>query len=387
MRNLIGHISINSLLLLLVSIIIIRSNLPAEGLPTLPMARTLLYASGLFLFFQKNVIGRIKENSLLLICIVFLFVMLLFESQRDPAYIEHIRFWIELFVFSLIPDKCSREELELTRCFFLSFIVANCFLVFYERTYMTNVFFSDENIFGNSMRDTVTEFRASGFTGHPVLGGFITSVVLAFIQLDRTFTTKTRILLTIILIIGLLCFNSRFNIMVSFLASLYILRDELFKDEQKRTRNIIILLSLVSVFFYFMLNTSWGGRLFARDITNVSDESSWARIEAFDVFDAVQTSELWLGDLALTSRMMEVLDLAGIENGYICIILKYGILFGVPMIIVFSLFQWNALACYSKNERIVLFGIFFLIAFTNPHIAHNIPWTYWIFSYYLFKIK
>ena len=377
-------LSANSLLVLMASIIILRSVLPVHNLPSFPMARTILYVSSVFLFFNKNVFCQLWNNGIELLCLLFLFVLYFFESTRDVGYLGQIEALIVLFVFSLILGKCTPKELELTKYAFGLFIIANCFIAYYERSTMTNLFIPEEESFGNQLRDSVEEFRASGLTGHPVLSGMLTSVVLTFIQLDKSLTVKIRLTSTIIIILGLLCFNSRFNVLISFFSSLYIFREYVYQNKENRIKYIIVFTSLVIIFLYLMFYTTWGGRLFATG-DNLVDDSSFARLAAFDVFTVIHSSELWYGDLYLANKMMDVLGLAGIENGFICIILKYGLVFGVPMIIIFLLFQWKSLSCYAPSDKRILFWVFIVIGFTNPHIAHNIPWTFWIFAYYLFR--
>lgn len=138
-------------------------------------------------------------------------------------------------------------------------------------------------------------------------------------------------------------------------------------------------------FFYNLITTTdYGGRLINHE-SGLDDSSTMARFEVFSVFDYINWNQLLWGDLGLSDYLMAVMGLAGIENGYIVLVLKYGLIFGGLLIYLLTKYQWQALHIYSKEGRLILFFLFIILANTNPHIAHGVPWVFWVTSYYLLR--
>ncbi len=253
----------------------------------------------------------------------------------------------------------------------------------YERKTMTVIFWnSEEYALGRNDIIDLTMFRSSGLTGHPVLSGFLLSIELAFIQMSKI-KQSYKYILTVLLFFALLCVNSRTNIGISALISIY-----LFKDAILSKKNRFIKIAIIVVLFYFfydlIINTDFGGRLLNHEVGS-NDSSTMARFEVFSFLDYIDWKLLIWGDFEAVGFLMTVMGLDGIENGYIVLLLSYGLLLGSILIIALTIYQWKALAVYPKDQRIILFLMFILIAFTNPHIGHNIPWIFWVVSYYLFR--
>lgn len=60
-----------------------------------------------------------------------------------------------------------------------------------------------------------------------------------------------------------------------------------------------------------------------------------ARFEALSSFDHLTNSELWWGAPELYDKLLLVMNLAGIENGFVAILLKYGIIIGGITLLLF----------------------------------------------------
>ena len=382
--NIVKAITINGVLYFIVLFIIIWNNLQIEK-PVIPFNTAIFYAGIFFLLYKKrNSKTSISINNIpILFMIIFLgIILLVFKTQYDSNYSSHIFSFFPIFLVAICLEKASIHELKLSRIAFLLFIILNCCLIFYERKTMTVLLWnSEEYSLGRDDITDLTMFRASGFTGHPVLGGFLLSIELAFIQFSK-FNQKIKYLFTVLLFLALLCVNSRANIVLSALVSVY-----LFKKTILSKKNRLIKILVVSFAFYFFYNlittTDFGGRLLNHE-SGIDDSSTMARFEVFSFLNYVSWDQILWGDLGLVDYLMNVMELLGLENGYIVIILKYGIILGGLLIILLTKYQWQALRVYG-NVGIILFFQFIILANTNPHISHAVPWIFWIISYYLFR--
>lgn len=378
--NIIELFTANSLLYSIVLFFAIWDTLQFDK-PSIPLSMTIYYSSLFVLFCKKwDCLTKHLGNTNNLIGIILLGVVLLIMNYQ---YAPRVWTFFRVFLVALVLEQALESDLKLSKILFLLFVILNCFIMFYERKTMTVIFWNSEEYFlnRNDISD-LTMFRSSGLTGHPVLGGFLLSIELAFIQMSKI-KQSYKYILTVLLFFALLCVNSRTNIGISALISIY-----LFKDAILSKKNRFIKIAIIVVLFYFfydlIINTDFGGRLLNLEY-GTNDSSTMARFEIFSFLDYIDWKQLIWGNFETVDSLMTVMGLNGIENGYIVLLLKYGLLLGSILIIALTIYQWKALAVYPKDQRIILFLMFILIAFTNPHIGHNIPWIFWVVSYYLFR--
>lgn len=377
--NIIKLFTANSLLYSIVLFFAIWDTLQFDK-PSIPLSMTIYYSSLFVLFCKKwDCLTKHLGNTNNLIGIILLGVVLLIINYQNAP-----RVWtfFRVFLVALVLEQALERDLKLSKILFLLFVILNCFIMLYERKTMTVIFWnSEEYALGRNDIIDLTMFRSSGLTGHPVLSGFLLSIELAFIQMSKI-KQSYKYILTVLLFFALLCVNSRTNIGISALISIY-----LFKDAILSKKNRFIKIAIIVVLFYFfydlIINTDFGGRLLNHEVGN--DSSTMARFEVFSFLDYIDWKLLIWGDFEAVGFLMTVMGLDGIENGYIVLLLSYGLLLGSILIIALTIYQWKALAVYPKDQRIILFLMFILIAFTNPHIGHNIPWIFWVVSYYLFR--
>ena len=85
----------------------------------------------------------------------------------------------------------------------------------------------------------------------------------------------------------------------------------------------IIIVLVAFIFFYdLIIHTDFGGRLINHE-SGYNDDSTMARIEVLSFADYLSWNQLLWGDFELSEYLMNVMGLAGIENGYISILLIY----------------------------------------------------------------
>lgn len=378
-------LTFNGILYLIVLFLIIWNNLQIAK-PTIPFNTAIFYVLILYLLYRKRKLSpsnTINNTPILLKVLLLGLLMLVFKIQIDENYSTQILSFFPIFLVAICLEKATKQDLMLSRFAFLFFVLLNCCLIFYERKTMTVLLWNSEDYaLGRNDITDLTMFRASGFTGHPVLGGFLLSIELAFVQLSRL-NQKVKYVFTVLIFFALLCVNSRANILLSAFVSIYLFRDAIISKKNRIIK--ILLISLAFFFFYNLITTTdYGGRLINHE-SGLDDSSTMARFEVFSVFDYINWNQLLWGDLGLSDYLMAVMGLAGIENGYIVLVLKYGLIFGGLLIFLLTKYQWQALHIYSKEGRLILFFLFIILANTNPHIAHAVPWVFWVASYYLLR--
>ena len=70
-----------------------------------------------------------------------------------------------------------------TPSFIVAFLTINCLIMLYERSIMKVLFWNSDDVEGWIENVTnIAYFRSSGLTGHPVLGGFLVTMQLLFLQ-------------------------------------------------------------------------------------------------------------------------------------------------------------------------------------------------------------
>lgn len=350
--------------------------------PNIPFSTTLFYCTQLLIFCRKyrKLKHTNRNNISSLIRILLLGVILVFLKFSNEVSIWT---FFHVFLVALLLEIASDRDLKISKLLFVLYIIVNCCLIFYERKTMTVLLWnSDDYSFNRNDITDLNVFRASGFTGHPVLGGFLLSIELAFIQMSKM-KQSFKYIFTVLLFFALLCVNSRANIGISGLISLYLFKDALLNNKHRFIKVLAIFLCFY--FFYDLITTTdFGGRLLNNE-SGMNDDSTMARIEILSFTDYLTWGQLLWGDFELTEYLMNVMGLAGIENGYIVLVISYGLIFGSILIILLTMYQWKALSVYPKDQRMILLMSFILIACTNPHIGNSIPWIYWVISYYLFR--
>lgn len=382
--NILKTISLNSILYAILLFLSVWGTLQINK-PNIPLSNLMYYGSLFALFYIKK--GAISKSICDLKPIFYILiigiVLLIAKGISNENYMDSICTFFKFFWVCILLEKAKPKELTLSKIITIIFLILNCLIMIYERSIMTVLFWNSEDY--GTWRDKITEltqFRASGLTGHPVLGAFLVTMELAFIQFSRL-KNKWKYGFTVLLFISLLCLNSRSNIIISAAMSIYLFKDALLN---KKNRFLKILL-LAATFYFFsnlIVNTDWGGRLINNELGE-SDSSTMARLDIFGFVRYLNWNQLLWGGFGLEEYIMKVMGMAGIENGYIVLVLKYGLIGGVPLIVALIYYQWKVLFIYPKIERLIIFFVFVVMANTNPHIGHAIPWIYWGIYYYLFR--
>ncbi len=385
MKELISSISLNSFLYAIIVFVSIWSTLQIDGY-SIPFLKSIYWGTGVLVFFlhfgKENTLG-LKNNHAVVGLLLLLLMIYIIKVLNDPEYANLVEGFLSCVLLSFVFDKGQKKELLLSKTIFLSFFIVNCIIAIYERSIMEVVFWKGADTFLRANDMDAYQFRSAALTGHPVLSGFVTTIILCFIQKSEL-KTKTKYIFTLLGIFALLCFNSRTNIIISSLISitLFLNMDE--SNIYKKAGRFLLGGIAVAIFVDLLLTTEWGGRLTSHEIGK-GDESTMARIETLQVFLNMDFSELLLGDMQLAETANMLMSLNYIENGYILLILEFGLILGLPFVYLLTKFQWDRLGVYKKYDKYIIFFMFVLVACTNPHLENRIPFVIWLLSYYMLR--
>lgn len=170
--------------------------------------------------------------------------------------------------------------------------------------------------------------------------------------------------------LALLCFNSRFSIVLS--AVVYILLNYKNMIYSRHRIKYVLCIGLTSaVFLYMLFNTSFGGRLL--DLGLYGDASSMARTEILDIFQVVDYREFMFVGIPYEDiiyiQAMAGLDYLIIENPWIIFIFRYGILQTFAMILFFIPLFHKWLIPYGKFNAWVICILFLSLVSSSNSLA------------------
>lgn len=322
-----------------------------------------------------------KSELLIIIWGIISFFLKLSIDQGD-VFKRYLTFFILPFLFINYLDKISKRQRKILQKIIFSFLIIECSMAVFERATFTTLL--DNNSYNIMNEEMAWTFRSSALLGHPLGNAMAVSVVNIFILCSQL-NNKTKISYYIIAMISLICFNERGNIIISFLASIPPLYS-LYKNESVYHKKLItyILIPLSCIFIYFLSITDLGGRLF--NINHTQDGSSFARIEALKSLLYLSPQNLLLGNPNNYEYLLNRMNLAGIENGIITLLIYHGLIIGVPAILLLLTFHYRKLnIAYLPLQKWLILITFYGIGVTNPHISNPYQWFLFICAYYAFR--
>lgn len=344
----------------------------------------------LFYLVYQVILGNVEYNKVdkkikIIICVGLLSsIILSLFPQGDFRYF--LTFSVTPFCIYAYFDQMTEWERKILRKCLLFFFLVESGLAIYERvTYSLLIDIKDELTNFEVSGETWT-FRSQALFGHPLANSLIVSTINVFVLASDTISNRNKYLIFLITFIAILCFNSRGNIIVvvftslPFLFSIY--------------RNSVINFKIVSWLFVLMLivfiinlqNINLGGRLFNVSLDS-TDSSTMARLVAFDIFNYIDSqSLLWGMEIETYLKIAAArMDVHYIENGIVTILLRFGLIFGLPLIILFIKLQYTKLNAFGCWQRIIILLSFYIIGFSNPHLTNPIQWIIFFFALYAFE--
>ena len=256
----------------------------------------------------------------------------------------------------------------------IAFFVAECALAIYERTTYTHLFpLRDKAV----LNEDDLLFRSTAFMGHPLTNAITVSIIMGFIATSY-FNQISKILLLLLGVVALLCFNARgASLAWLVIGGIYLIN--YFKTHRIKVSNvtmIIVGITIISgVISALIFQYGLGGRLTSEKIM---DGSAMSRLQVFAAFNYVNTRDFWLGDQTNYVPIMKKLGAAGVENSYIVMILNYGMIMALILFFAFFLFIKSLLSKTSFLTKTIIVLSFIGVGSLNNVLALDIPWSLFI---------
>ena len=315
------------------------------------------------------------------IIIVFLLYGLIKLVDDDIQSLQSSFFFLAVpMMISMLVQIQSVQTKQKIAKIVLFFFVIESILAIYERITYTNTFELDIIDDITSIDFESWSFRSTSFLGHPLNNALCVSIMMGTILVSKI-NEKYKFIFLIIGFLGILSFNARgATLVMSFIIIYYFYLSYKKYGRQIYYKTLLVLASIIGVsfFYYIITSTSLGGRLMNYD--KIIDGSAQARLDVFEAFNYFSGNDFLFGNQSLYVPIMEKLAQGGIENSYIVIILKFGIIIGVPVIILLISYVFNKLKGFILSKKIILVFSFLIIGSTNNGLADITPWVIFILS-------
>ena len=280
-------------------------------------------------------------------------------------------------------QKCNVKNLKRI---VLAFYVIECCLAIAERLLRFHLF---PNLGIDSEYIDWNEWRSYSLLGHPLANSGMVLLLMNFILVDRL-SVKTKILLWFLGLVALLCFNSRFALVLAVICfGLYGLII-IFSRRGSISKRIIFIVTAIAfaIILQYFFTIGFGDRLVN---LGLDDGSSQTRLRALDLF--VYSGKTWQDLLFGTtysdfSSISIASDMSGIvvENFWIQFIFRYGIIFTLLITLVYVRLFYEWFKGYTLlNSFLIIAPWIVNLSSSNSLATGGISITILLIFTYIFK--
>lgn len=350
-----------------------------------------VYAIAVCLFF-KQAYAKADWIALLIISGNVLTTCIRYVSGYDATLFTAITTSLPAIVVLILP-KIPDNIIQnigikiVLRKFLQVFFLSECSMAILEfmmrqhivghiaTTYQTGLVHYDESY-----------FRSVALLGGPLLNALVVTTMTLFYLFDETLTQKKRLLLFIVGLSAVLCFNARVAIVINIAGfALWFLR------EIRRTQSshkIYLGILIVSVALYVFYAAGTGSRLFATEsISNDSSINVRLRLFKYILSNWRFSDILWGHSTSWIEHEMAVnIKVRIIENGWVRLIYIYGLLYAIYLMILYVKLCRQLLANYSRYATVVISLLFIVLSSANPDIVNSfVPMTCFLICIYTYQ--
>lgn len=193
-------------------------------------------------------------------------------------------------------------------------------------------------------------FRSMALKGHPLANSGITCLIMMFVMLYCKSNVK-KSLLILLGFLAILCFNSRFTLVVSSLMFALFVVYEVFVRKVRFRWKFFYLITVVGLICLtvYLFSMGWGSRLVEYGL--VGDDSSMVRVEILNIFNYGWTNFLIGVPPNDVKCILTSIGFRGIiENCWILLMLRYGIPFLLIAIVLYTVLFRKVLLGMNRWE-------------------------------------
>ena len=332
---------------------------PDENYSFIRGLNPIVYFIFLICFIRRCNFARDKGNLYFLIFLLFLSSFNLITGRNVDMKMMITGFVCPIIVYQFLQAYKTEYYILLAKKYLVYFYIAECSIAILERI-LSTTFFAD-------ITDANESFRSFALIGHPLQNALCVSIMMSFILFSDL---KRKFLLFGLGLLSILCFNTRSSMllwgMLSIVYWLFLIR----RNKTEFFHFSVYILAGGCVLLFLMFVIGWGNRLFEM---GVYDESSAAvRIKIFDIFQYYSLQDFILG---FPSKELEFVyynsgtDDLIIENYWLMFILRFGIVFTIPLFIFMIKFLLLMLKDRSVFEKLFIVVSFLLLSSTNNSLS------------------
>ena len=287
----------------------------------------------------------------------------------------------------ILAIRKAPQQLPTIKKIFLTFYLLETSIAILERIIGINIFpWNSDNIF-NIQYDGITDFRSTGLHGHPLQNALIVSIYMIFILISNI-ELKKKIVLWIWGFFAIACFNTRaalvgngLLLMTYFLYTLFF--DKNFNKRLKRkiAFSLFFILPLIPI---LLVKLNLGGRLFEYGL---KDGSSEVRVTVWSIFNYFPIQSFLFGvNFKELEIIMEQSGIYATENFWIDWILRFGLLFTIVLIILYTRLLNHLFSGYQTFHKWLAILGFLLIASSNNSLSVSfIPLSFFLIIALIYK--
>jgi len=299
----------------------------------------------------------------------FIVLIISFNIIINYDFLDSLNFlksWFTPALILLYFENINSNKRRILKKILLLFFILECILALYER-YTTTLIFGNLEILGlteyqdEKLENLNTIFRAQSLLGNPLTNAHLVCIMVGII-LNSSLRLNYIYIYFIIGILSVLCFNAR----AATLSLFFVVPIFFFKIKNKLNNNqmnsllFLFIGGLLSI-TYIMFNSNLGGRLVFGN--KLLDESASARFQALDIFwKFYNTGNPFLGNYKVDNFKLT-------ENGYINLMIKFGIPFAFLFILSQIFLIFSRLKIYDNKGKSIILICFFIVGFSNNNLA------------------
>ncbi len=346
------------------------------------VAFTLLILYCLYKFTKGEYTNKTDNTykHIIIVGVLIIIVHLLLGNNYIQSMLTMVFIPCLFYIFFI---RLNKKEKSIFRLALIILFLVNCSIAIWEHHNQT--FFIKHEISKIDLLESWS-FRARALLGHPLANALIMSPMILYILISDL-NIKIKLVLFAIGEYALLCFNTRSGLLATTICAIPLLYKEIKKQNRTVRKYYYITILLIGVLsITYIINNNIGGRLvnISSNEGFLSDGSSLARLEILDFVDYISTDELIFGSPESYDKLLIAMNLMGVENGLVTLILTYGIFLGLSLAFCLILFYWKRMAYLGNTERICIMACYIGIGLTNPHIAYSLAWYYFLFDFIAF---
>lgn len=351
----------------------------ALGLPNgLLLTLPLVYGASLVFVYKRNWTTVEKQaawivgGAILLLCLHYVF------APKDKIIRDVTIIFLPALLISVMPARYGLDR----QTFKIKHGVAQFLLLFYvvECGIAISEFASHSHLFGwvdpTYHKGIVSfsgndAFRSVSLMGSPLNNALIVTSMMLFYLYDPLSTIKRKVVLCMLGLVAVFCFNARMAIVISVLGILLFIAKALYNNRPGRNKYIAVLF-IICLVIGFLYAHGLGTRLW--ETGNIGkDESIMTRIKLFQyMMDRDWKDYLWGSSrLQMQHEMQTAIKVKIVENFWIVYILRFGILSTAYFTFFYYRLGRELFRHYPGFEKTVISTLFIILGSINNSMASN----------------